>query len=130
MLRKIKTLCGIIRYYFEDEDTLLLYLLKKKALKCLEDCNKLEVSNVEELEDLIFHVNIYINIPVALVETKYPDFKNTSVRDVIKKFKKGMMSLKEIEKYGDFLIDVETQRAVERDIIFDHAKVLPFGFSL
>jgi hypothetical protein len=40
------------------------------------------------------------------------------------------MSLKEIEKYGDFLIDIETHRAVERDIIFDHAKALPFGFSL
>ena len=130
MLRKIKKLWSIIKYYFEDEDTLLLYLLKMKATECTNDCNKLEVRNTEELEDLIFHINTYIDIPFALTETKYPEFRNTSVRDVIKKFKDNKMSLKEIEKYGDFLIDIETHRAIERDLIFDHAKSLPFGCSL
>ena len=130
MLRKIKKLYEIIKYYFEDEDTLFLYLLKMKAYECMNDCGKLDVSNTEELEDLIFHINTYIDIPKTLVATKYPDFKNASVQGVIKRFKNNEMSIREIEKYGDFLIDIETHRAVERDLIFDHAKVLPFGFSL
>ena len=130
MLRKIKKLCSIIKYYFEDEDTLFMYLLKVKAYECMNDCSRLDVSNTEELEDLIFHINTYVDIPQTLVATKYPDFESTSVQDVIKKFKNDQMSIKEIEKYGDFLIDVETHRAVERDLIFDHAKALPFGFSL
>ena len=130
MLRKIKKLWGIIKYFFEDEDTLFLYLLKMKALECTNDCNKLEVRNTEELEDLIFHINTYIDIPVALTETLYPEFKDTSVQDVIKRFKNNKISLEEIEKYGDFLVDIETHRALERDLIFDHAKNLPFGFSL
>ena len=101
-----------------------------KAEECTADCVRLDVRNTEELEDLIFHVNAYLRIPQGLIATKYPSMANTSVRNVIKKFKNNRMSLKEIERYGDFLVDVETQRAVERDIIFDHAKTLPFGFSL
>ena len=130
MLRKIKKLYKIIKYYFEDEDTLFMYLLKAKAYECMSDCHRLAVSNTEELEDLIFHINTYVEVPKTLVATKYPSFKNASVQGVIKRFKNNEMTIKEIEKYGDFLIDIETHRAVERDIIFDHAKALPFGFSL
>lgn len=130
MFRKIKKLVSIIRYFFEDEDLLLLYLLRMKALECMNDCSKLEVRNTEELEDLVFHIDTYIDIPLALTETAFSDFKNVSVQDVIKKFKRNKMSIQEIEKYGDYLIAVETHRALERDLIFDHAKVLPFGFTL
>lgn len=130
MLRKIKKLWSIIKYFFEDEDTLFLHLLKMKAFECMNDCYRLEVRRTEELEDLVFHINTYLEIPTALVETKYPDFKGISIQDTIRKFKDNKMSLEEIEEYGDFLVDIETQRAVERDIIFDHAKTLPFGFSL
>lgn len=129
MLRKIKKLCSIIKYYFEDEDMLFLYLLKAKAGECMNDCYKLEVSNIEELEDLIFHINTYVEIPKVLVEIKYPTFNNVSIQNVIRRFKENKLSIKEIEEYGDFLIDIETHRAVERDIIFDHAKKLPFGFT-
>ena len=130
MLRKIKKLCSIIKYYFEDEDMLFLYLLKAKACECMNDCYKLEVSNIEELEDLIFHINTYTEIPKALAEIKYPTFNDVSVQNVIRRFKENKLSIKEIEDYGDYLIDIETHRAIERDIIFDHAKKLPFGFSL
>ena len=130
MLRKIKKLGSIIKYFFEDEDVLFLQLLKMKAEECTADCVRLSVRNTEELEDLIFHIDSYLRIPQDLVAIKYPDFEDLSVQDVIRRFKDNKMSIKEIEEYGDFLVDVETQRAVERDIIFDHAKILPFGFSL
>lgn len=130
MLKRFIKLLGIIRYFFEDEDTLTLYLLEKKAQECMRDCEKLSISNIEELEDLVFHIRTYLEIPRALVETKYPQFRNVSVQKIIKKFKQDKTTPKEIEKYGDFLIEVETHRSLERDIIFDHAKFLPFGFSL
>ena len=130
MFKRLKKLWSIIKYFYEDEDLLFLYLLKDKALKCMEDCATLDVSSIEELEDIIFHINTYFNIPSALIEIKYQEFRNLSVQDVIRKFKKNKLSIKEVQKYGDFLIDVETQRMLERDIIFDHAKSLPFGFSL
>lgn len=130
MLRKIKKLWNIIKYFFEDEDMLFMYLLELKALECTKDCYNLEIRSTEELEDLLFHIKTYKEIPQTLIETKYFNFKNTSVKDIIRKFKEDKISLEEIERYGDFLIDVETGRAVERDLIFDHAKKLPFGFSL
>lgn len=130
MFKKIKRLLSIIKYFFEDEDTLFFYLLEKKAYESMKDCAKLEVGSTEELEDLLFHLKIYKEIPMALTETKYPKFRGSSVKDVIQRFKQDKMTLQEIEEYGDYLVEVETQRAVERDIIFDHAKVLPFGFSL
>lgn len=130
MFRKIKKFFNIVKYFFIDEDDLLLYLLKMKAYECMHDCYKLEVRRTEELEDLIFHVDSYISIPQALAELSYPEFRNTNVRDIIRRYKTGKVSLDEIKRYGDFLIDVEIQRNIERDFIFDHAKVLPFGFTL
>lgn len=130
MLRKIKKLWSIIKYFFEDEDTLLMYLLKTKAYECMNDCYKLDVRRTEELEDLVFHIDAYLSIPEALVAINYPEFKNTKVKDIINRYKKNRVSIDEVKRYGDFLIDIEIHRNIERDCIFDHAKVLPFGFTL
>lgn len=130
MLKRARKFFSIVKYFFTDEDNLVLHLLKMKAYECMDDCYKLEVSKTEELEDLVFHINSYLSIPEALVELSYPEFRNVRVKDVIKKYKRKETSIAEIKKYGDFLVDIETQRAVERDCIFDHAKSLPFGFSL
>lgn len=130
MIKKIKKLLFILKYFFTDEDNLLLHLLELKALQTLDSCNDLEVVNTEEIEDLLFHLHIYYEIPEGLVETKYPSFKGESVRSIIKKFKEGKLSMGEVDKYADFIIDVETQRAVERDFIFEYAKNLAFGFEL
>lgn len=130
MWKRFKRLLEILKFYFSDGDNLFLYLLKAKAYDCLEDCTVLGVEATEELEDLIFHINSYLAVPHDLIETKYPEFKNLKVLDIIKKYKKHQTSIQEIKKYGDFLVDVEMQRHVERDFIFEHAKILPFGFTL
>ena len=130
MWKKTKKFFNIVRYFLTDEDNLVLHLLKMKAYECMDDCYKLEVRQTEELEDLVFHINAYLSVPEALVELSYPEFRNVKVKDIIKKYKKKKTSIAEIKRYGDFLVDIETQRAVERDCIFDHAKSLPFGFSL
>lgn len=130
MFQKIKKLYKIISYFLKDEDNLFLYLMLEKANECLKECFKLDISHTEELEDLIFHIKSYMEIPDVLTELKYPEFKDIKVKDIIKKYKNGKIPLEEVSKYGDFLIDLEQQRAVERDFIFESAKVLTFGFKL
>ena len=130
MFRQIKKLWNIIKYFYKDEDNLLLHLMEMKANECLEDCTALEVADVEELEDMLFHIKIYYEIPKALIETKYPEFEGENMSNIIRKFKEGIMTLDDVDMYADFLTDVENQRALERDIIFDQAKILTFGFKL
>lgn len=130
MIRKIKKLWTILRYFFEDEDNLFLHLIEEKALESLDDCATLEVSSTEEIEDLLFHLRLYYDIPDNLAETKYPQFKGLSLCEAIRDYRKNKMSPSEIEKFADFMIEVETERALEREIIFDHAKCLSFGFKL
>lgn len=130
MLKKIKKLCDIIKYFFEDEDNLLLHLMEMKAYETLEDCRELEIGITEEIEDFIFHVRSYYDIPKNLVTTKYPDLKEVDIAKMMTQYRKRKMDILDVMLLADFLEDVETQRAVERDLIFEHAKVLPFGFKL
>lgn len=130
MLRKIKKFWAILKYFFTDEENLFLYLLEIKAFECLEDCYKLDISSTEELEDLIFHIRSYREVPNVIAEIKYPEFKDMTIKDIVKKYKDKKADLEEINRYGDFLIEVEEQRAVERDFMFDLAKSLTFGFKL
>lgn len=130
MLRKIKKLFILLRYFFEDEDSLFLYLLEQKAYDCLDDCFKLDINTTEELEDLVFHIRTYREIPDILSETNYPEFKGISMKDMVKAYKNKKLSKEQMSRYGDYLVEVEEERAVERDFIFEHAKVLTFGFKL
>jgi hypothetical protein len=56
--------------------------------------------------------------------------KVMDIPTVVQKYKAGKMNVAEVERFADFLADIEKQRAVERDIIFEYAKVLSFGFKL
>lgn len=129
MLRKIKKLWSILRYYFKDSDNLFLYLLEIKAYECLEGCYKLAVRNTEELEDLLFHIRTYLDIPKALIEFKYQELKGAHTKDIINKYKRKKLSKEELLKFTDFLLDVEKERTLERNFIFEHAKSLNFGFE-
>jgi hypothetical protein len=130
MFKKIKKLYKILKYFFTDEENLFLHLLEMKAYESLDDCFTLDVSMTEEIEDLIFHIKSYYDIEENLVNTKYPDYKDKDVRKMMKECKQGKVDLKKIEEFADFLAEVEKQRAVERDLIFEEAKILTFGFKL
>ena len=121
MFKRLRRFWKVLKYFLNDDDTLILYLLEQKALDCLEDCYKLKVSTTEELEDLIFHIKSYISIPKTLIETKFPE-----MHDIDLKKRKSKLT----EKQAEFILEVEKQRAVERDFIFEHAKVLTLGFKL
>lgn len=129
MIKKLLRLLALITYFFKDEDNLFLYLLELKARDSLKDCYNLNISKTEDLEDLIFHIRSYVSIPEALAEIKYKEFKNVSLKEIIKRCKDKSISKEEIDKYSEYLTEIEEYRAVERDSIFEHAKILSFGFS-
>lgn len=130
MLRKIKKLWVLLKYFFTDEDNLFLHLIEIKAMETLEDCARMEVDMTEEVEDLIFHIRSYYDIPFNIAATSYPDLEGTSIKRIIKGYDKGKANMEDVMLFADYLEDVEKQRAVERDIIFEYAKILAFGFKL
>ena len=101
-----------------------------KAQETLRDCEALEVSMTEDIEDMIFHIRAYYDVPEVLITTRYPCFRGESIPSVVEKYKKNELSMSKVIAYMDFLTEVEKQRAVERDIIFEYAKILTFGFRL
>lgn len=130
MFKKIKKLWDIIKYYFKDEDNLLLHLMELKAQEILNSCYELNVGKTEDIENLIFHIRSYYDILENSFSIYYPELKNINISKVIKMYRKNKLNVSNISKFVDFLEDVEKQRAVERDIIFEYAKVLSFGFKL
>ena len=130
MLRKIKKLWTIVKYFFEDEDNLLLHLMEMKAYETLDDCAALEVGRTEEIEDLIFHIQTYYDIPEMIAATNYPDLSETNVSKILKEYKLGNIDKVNMVVMADFIEEVEKQRAVERDLIFEEAKILSFGFKV
>ena len=125
MFKNISRLCKLWWHVLFNREYLLLYLLEEKAQRCLEDCVTLKVTNTEQLEDLIFHIKSYYEIPKVVKELKFPDLKIPSVKKILKS--NANLVPKEVTEY---LIEVEVQRAIERDFIFEHAKNLPFGFTM
>ena len=99
-------------------------------METVEDCARMEVDMTEEVEDLIFHIRSYYDIPFNIAATSYPDLEGTSIKRIIKGYDKGKASMEDVMLFADYLEDVEKQRAVERDIIFEYAKILAFGFKL
>ena len=129
MFKRIKKLWNILKYFFKDEDSLFLHLLEIKAYEVLDSCYALDVGMTEEIEDLIFHIRSYYDIEESVIATKYPFYKGKSASELIRECQKGKMNLAQAEVLSDFLDEVENQRAIEREIIFDHAKNLTFGFK-
>lgn len=130
MLGKFKKFFQVVYYYFTDSDNLLLHLMEIKAHEILKRCQKLSVRNTEELEDLIFHIKIYKEIPKVLLATRYSEFEGLfNIKSMLKKHKKKQLSPVELLLFEDYILDVEKQRAIERDFIFESAKVLSFGFE-
>ena len=128
MFRKVKKLWALLKYFFTDEDNLFLHLLEMKAYETLEACFNLDVSMTEEVEDFIFHIQSYYDIEESLIETRFPQFKGKDIAKVMKEYKEGKLNEKETDDLIIFTENVERQRAVERDIILEHAKDLTFGF--
>ena len=125
MFKSILKFFRVIWYSLFDGELLVLHLLEEKTRECLKDCVNLNISNTEQLEDMLFHIKSYYEIPKVVKELKFPDLDIPNVKKVLR----SNIDLipKEVAEY---LIEVEIQRAIERDFIFEHAKNLPFGFKM
>ena len=138
ILEKIKRLPRLIRllqsYLMKDENALLA-LIEDEAKDVLKHYKEMGICNIEEIEDLLFHIKSYSEIPQVVRDLDFPDIKEAKFI-----FEKGYLkavelgkerpSVAEIERYILYIEEVEKQRAVERDFIFDKVKNLPLGMVL
>ena len=102
MLGKFKKFFQVVYYYLMDSDNLLLHLMEIKAHEILKRCQKLSVRNTEELEDLIFHIKIYKEIPKVLLATRYSELEGLfNIKSMLKRYKKKQLSPVELLLYED-----------------------------
>ena len=138
-LKKLTKIFKIIRSYMRDDESLFLTVLEEEALEALERYKKLGITNTEEIEDLLYHIRSYNEIPKALKGTSFEvlekaqvTVKTNGVLEVEFTVSDGTTAeeIEAISKYIEYITEVEDQRAVERDFIFEHLKNLPLSFSL
>ena len=128
MFKKIWDFLKITYYFFSDsEDNLIFRIMEDKAKKTLKHCKTLQISEIEELENLAFHIKVYYEIPKAVKETKFPNVKDLNLKKVLEG---DIKDLKETDEFMNYINEVELQRSIERDFVFEHAKALPFGFQI
>ena len=112
MWKKVVKIFRLIKYSLQSPKYMALNVIKAEAEDCLYTFKKMGIGSVEDIEDLIYHINSYIEIPKILQSTVYAGY-----------LEKG-------EKLDEYFTDLETHRAVERDYIFEALKKLPIGFQL
>ena len=112
MLKRARRLLRIVKYAVAQPKCFILYLIKAEALEHLKVFNKIGIGSTEEIQDLIYHIDSYIDLPHMLRETVYEEY------------------LKNGEKLDEYFEELEKARAVERDYIFELMKKLPIGFEL
>ena len=128
MFKKIWNFLKIAYYFFTDsEDNLIFHIMEDKAKRTLRSCKTLEVSEIEELENLAFHIKTYYDIPRAVKETNFPNVKELNLKKLLEG---DIKDLEEVDEFMSYINEVEIQRSVQRDIVFDYAKALPFGFQI
>lgn len=88
-----------------------LFLIRAEAVEYLRTFDKIGVGWTEDIQDLIFHIDSYLDLPNMLRKTTYEEY-----------LKKG-------EKFEEYFHDLEKLRAVEREYIFELMKRLPIGFE-
>lgn len=135
ILRKLFKLPKLLKCYFSKDRNALLALLEDEAQKLLKQYGEMGVCNIEGIEDLLFHIRTYHEIPEMLRATEFPMLKNIKFffeNGDIGVFRLGHKrpTVEELEEYIKYIEEVERQRAVERDFIFEKAKELPLEFCL
>ena len=112
MKRKLKKFFRLAKYALTQRKNFTLYMIREEAKDHLKLFNRVGVGSTEDIQDLIYHINSYLELPHTLRFTKYEPY-----------LKKG-------EKLDEYFHELEISRAVERDYIFELMKRLPIGFEL
>ncbi len=112
MNRKLKKLFRLMKYALTQRKNFALYMIREEAQDHLKLFGRVGVEYTEDIQDLIYHIDSYIDLPRMLRMTTYEPY-----------LKKG-------EKLDEYMYALESARAVERDYIFELMKRLPIGFEL
>lgn len=112
MKRAIGKFFRILKYALTERKYFLLYIIREEALEQLDTFNRIGVGMTEDIQDLIYHIDSYINLPEMLQNTTYKGY------------------LEEGLKFQEYFEELEQMRALERDYIFELMKTLPIGFKL
>ena len=117
ILRKIKQFFLIATVCMFKSKSAFIRIIKYEAENYLEDCCNSGTKQVEEMQDLLFHIDAYLNIPKELKITMFPEFTH----------KPGTFKPYNVnERFIEYLEEVEKQRSVERLFIFESLKHFPF----
>ena len=111
MGKRLFKLFNILKNLFLNPKYLILYVIRAEAYCMLKTFNKIGVGSTEDIQDLIFHIDSYIDLPNMLRRTVYEPY------------------LKNGEKLDEYFEELEKARAVEREYIFELMKRLPIGFE-
>ena len=133
-LKKLVRLPKFIKCYLSKDESVLLTLIEEEANNLLEQYGRMGTCNIEGIEDLLFHIKSYSEIPEVVKQIEFPNMKEINLfyeDGSIRVFELGSRkpSIEDLEVYIKYIEEVEKQRAVERDFIFEKVKELPLGFS-
>ena len=134
-LRKILRIPKLLKCYLSKDKNALLALIEEEANELLKQYGDMGTCNTEGIEDLLFHIQSYYEIPEVVKQIEFPMLRNINFfyeDGNIRVFELGSKkpTVEELEDYIRYIEEVERQRAVERDFIFEKVKELPLGFSL
>ena len=117
ILRKIKQFFCIVFVSLFKSKSAFLRIIKYEAENYLEDCCNAGTKQIEEMQDLLFHIDAYLDIPKTLKMTMFPEFTHRPGT-----FKPYDINGRLIEYYEE----IEKQRSVERLFIMESLKHFPF----
>lgn len=138
LVEKFIQLLYIIDAHLFKNKCSFLKILEYDIQEYINTCKDLGTEQTEELQDVLFHIHSYLEIPETVRVTMYPDIPK-QVR--ICKHKNGIsiagwhtpwsLLPKLIpNRYLEYLEEVEKQRAVERFYILESLKNFPFGLII
>lgn len=129
MLKKLKQVINIISAYLFKNECAFLRIVESEATDYLKCCERLGIKDTEDVQDLLFHIHSYFEIPKSVRLTMFQNIpENLRV-----KIKKGEIKLESnssvslASTYADYLEEVEKQRMVERVCILECMKNVPFS---
>lgn len=129
--KKIFRVILIIHAYLFKNECAFLRIVEQEALDYLDSCRETNIRNTEEIEDLVFHIRAYFEIPTTLRNTMFSDIP----KGIKFQVKKDLLFLSQryknlMKRYVEYLTEVEKQRAVERLCILECMKSFPFSMAL
>ena len=74
-MKRVRKLWKLIKcILFKNNKYFLLNIIKEEALEHLKTFNKVGVGSTEDIQDLIYHIDSYIDLPNMLRRTIYEPY--------------------------------------------------------